>query len=208
MNLLVIGNSPKWIRFIESIYRVDFVKVVSWRSLPIESEEIEKITSNDWDLLLIAGYDYKSASYSYENYLNKNVFLIIDFIKKVIKYDNKVIYINTLGTKKNYTFSRYLYAKMLLGMELSKNFKNADILEFPTVVENETICVHGSYFSKIIIKNFVYFKIVKKININNSFQENFEILKKLRSNPKLPKCFFIKKPRPLIIDRFLRIILG
>lgn len=208
MNLLAIGNSEKLIRFIQSVYPISHVRIVSWRSLPVSIEEQNSIAGTNWDILLVAGYDYLSATNFYSTYYDKNVKNILHFANVAIAKDTLVIYINTMPARKRYTFSRYLFAKMALGKQLLDSFPQTICLGFPTMIESGKIATRGSFFSKFIFWLFYNFGYLSTVEINRSPEANLKLLTKLASKPIVPSPLLLRIPRPTIIDRLVRLILG
>lgn len=208
MKLLVIGNSPKLIQFIESIFPIVERRVVRWRSLPLSNEEEVAITAIHWDILLIAGYDYQTAANRFEDYMEKNVGVIIELVKKCTRKEVQVIYTNTKAPAKRYTWSRYLYAKMRLGEALTRIFPNSVNLEFPTIVEHGRISTTGGMFSRIAFSMLDSLGLLSKVTINQSPEANLKLFRELKAIPIVPKPIFLRVRRPLIVDRFLRLVFG
>ena len=208
MNLLVVGNSEKFIRFIESIFPVSHKCIVSWRSLPLSIEQQNIITDTKWDLCLVTGYDYSSATYSFDKYLASNVENVVQFLRTSTSRDSQVIYINTMAASKRYTFSRYLYAKMLLGDALTESFPKTISLEFSTVNDSGKIVTKGGIVSKYVFWVLNYFGRLSVVFINESPIANLKLFQELGHKPFVPSPWFLKIPRPLIVDRFMRLILG
>lgn len=208
MRLLVIGNSPKLIRFVESIFPVTEKQVVSWRALPMDGDEGRRISETRWDILLVAGYDYTTASCSFKACLDKNVKRIIEFATACVSKETQVIYANTLAPVRAHTYSRYLYAKMRLGVELAGAFPKADILGFPTIIEHGAISTSGGPFTKAAFYLLDCLGFLSKVTINQSPESNKRLLNELKAKPLLPKPMLLSVPRPLILDRLLRLLLG
>ena len=208
MNLLVVGNSKKFIRFVESIFPISHKCVVNWRSLPLSIEKQGAIANTRWDLCLVAGYDYRSATYFYDQYLASNVENIMQFLHASISQDSQVIYINTMAASKRYTFSRYLYAKMLLGDALVKSFPKTIALEFSTVNESGKISTKGGSVSKCAFWLLNYLGHLSMVTINESPAANLALFQRLGHKPFIPSPQFLKIPRPLVVDRCMRLILG
>ncbi|QWD72709.1 hypothetical protein [Polynucleobacter sp. UB-Raua-W9] len=210
MNLLAIGNSPKLIQFVQSIFPVERTQIIAWRSLPIDSCQTKAVHEVRWDIILIAGYDYASAGYRYEQYLAKNVDRVMDIVQSSISQDSRVIYINTLSPKKQATYSRYLYAKMLLGLKLVTTFPNVDLLEFPTIEDCDSgqPSISGGMLSVLAFRVLRFFGFLSTVMINNSQSENRSLFDALKRQPSLPSPRFLEIPRSLMIDRLLRLIIG
>lgn len=208
MRLLVIGNSPKLIRFVESIFPVKEKCVVGWRSFPLGFDQERYIAATHWDILLVAGYDYRTASCSFKECLDKNVKHIIEFATACVSKETHVIYANTLASVRAYTYSRYLYVKMCLGVRLAGAFPKADILGFPTIIEYGAISTTGGFFTRLAFYLLDYLGFLSKVTINQSPELNKRLFNELKAKPLLPKPMFLSVPRPLILDRLLRLLLG
>lgn len=208
MNLLVIGNSPKLIRFVESIFPVTNRLVVNWRSLPLGRVEEKLIAKTHWDIMLVAGYDYRTASCRFEECLEKNVFNVIEFATMCVTKESRVIYANTQSPVRSYTYSRYLYAKMRLGKELAEIFPNLEILGFPTIIEHGAISTTGGPLAKIAFRLLDCLGRLSTVTINQSSESNKRLLSELKVNPELPAPKFLGVPRTLTLDRTLRLLLG
>ncbi len=208
MNLLVVGDSKKLIRFIESLYPISNKCVIGWRSLPINFNELEKISSTEWDICLVAGYDYRSSGYSFDRYLASNVKNILFLVEKCLSKNSIIVYVNTMAASKKYTFSRYLFAKMLLAKELDEAFPKAVILEFPAIIESGKIAVKGGVLSQLAFKYLKHFGYLSTVVINQSSAQNANLFTQLSHKPVVPLPKLLKIPRPLILDRLMRLILG
>lgn len=208
MNLLVIGNSEKLIRFVESIFPISHKYVVGWRSLPLSTEDEGVIARTQWDICLVAGYDYCSASYFFDHYIASNIENIMHFACACIPRESVVIYANTMAASKRYTFSRYLFAKMLLGNALVSAFPKTVALEFSTIIESGKIVATGGLISKYVFWLLHHFGGLKTVVINKSSEANTKLLHELVRKPIVPSPLLLKIPRPLMVDRFMRLILG
>lgn len=209
MNLLVLGHSYKFTKFIKSIYPISNCHVIGWRDLTGLSEaHLRQLESFEWDLILIAGYDYSSCYYGYQKFIYKNVYLIINFLKKFISKNTTLVYINTFPSSKKKTFSRYYYAKMLLGVELGDICENLICLNFPTVFESNKITIKGGVFTRIITKFLIKIKFIECVLINDDPLKNSLIYKNFRGTPCSPKPIFLSFPRPVVLDRLLRLFFG
>jgi len=208
MNLLVLGNSEKLIRFIESTFPITEKYILGWRSLPLSLEEESIVAKTKWDVCLLAGYDYQSAGYSYDTYIARNVKNIMYFTKSCIPAGSIVVYANTMAASKRYTFSRYLYAKMLLADELQKAFPKTISLEFPTIIDSGKIAAKGGLLSKFAFFLLNHFGLLSTVVINESPEKNLRLLHEFERKPMVPSPIFLKVPRPLILDRLMRLMLG
>lgn len=208
MRLLVVGNSPKLIRFIESIFPISEKRIIGWRSLPLTKDEVKDIAAKCWDILLVAGYDYQTAACNLDECLAKNVRNVMTLVNTCVGRGALVVYANTKAPTRKYTWSRYLYAKMLLGDALLHAFPNTHNLEFPTIVESGRILTTGGALSKFAFRLLDFLGCLSKVTINESAEENLKLFNELKVVPSVPKAVMLVIPRPLIFDRFLRLIFG
>lgn len=204
----MIGHSPKLIQFVESIFPITEKSIISWRSLPLSKEEEKNLAAMHWDVLLVCGYNYKTSAASFKDCLAKNVSNVLAFAEACVGKDIRVIYTNTQGPTRKYTWSRYLYAKMLLGDGLVGNFTNTDVLEFPTIFQYGNISTTGGLLSKTAFRILDSLGCLSKVTINQSNAENIKLFHELKATPIIPKPILLEIPRPLIVDRFLRLIFG
>ncbi len=210
--IAIIGKSNKFIKILKSLYPNSQCAVYSWRF--ISNLNYKKILFKA-DIIFICGYNYNSQWYSYDQYYSSNVTMPIKLTKILSKKKTIIIYINTISNiKKNnynkskYTFSRYEFAKKELAYKLYRNFKLLKILEIPVIKNRKnTAYIHGSYTTLIILNILIYFKLIKTISINDikSLIIN-KINLKEKNAPYRLKPFFLKIPRSLLLDRFLRLL--
>lgn len=208
MKILVIGNSTKFIKFIRSIYEVTEISVISWRSLPDFVKTNSDSSESTWDLLLVAGYDYSISLSNLDEYLYKNVDCAYYICKKYANDSTIIVYINTSNPKKQITFSRYLYAKMLLGCKLSELPGCIYILSFPTILQSGKINIIGGLISQFLFNLVDKCSKVGKVEINSSAILNLKIFNDINKKPFLPKPLLLKIRRTLLIDRILRFTIG
>ncbi len=212
-NIVVIGNSYKFLKILNSIYPKSFIKVYSWRKLEKVSLKKKNIYKKI-DIILICGYDYKSQWYSFDKYYTINITKPFKLTKFLSTPKTNIIYINTMNKLKEntlqnngFTWSRYEFAKKELAYKLNKNFKLLKILEMPVIEkENGSANIHGGIFTLIIFNFLIYSKLIKTIKINNIQKLiKMKIDKKNEKTQRLrPIC--LKIPRPHFIDRMLRFI--
>ena len=197
-DIIIIGYSRKFINAIKNKYNNKKIHIFHWRKLVRK-----KINKNV--VIFVCGFDYDSLSSDLNIFLHNNVFKIIKFIKRFKKI-KKIYYINTFSKKKLNTFSRYNYAKNLLGYELQSNFINVQIVSIPTIVRNNKPLIHGNMFSKIIFYILIKLKLIETIEIQNISQLFNSSMKK----NKIKKIHgsYLELPRNVFIDRLLRFIYG
>ena len=200
-NILVLGCSKKFIKYIKNNISFETINIIPWRDTKFYLDKNKKA-----DIIIICGYDYNSSKYLYKKYYNINITRPFSIVKKFYKKKSTILYINTIA-EKNYTFSRYYYAKHKLNEKLKKSFKKVISVELPTIVNNGRIDIFGFEFTKIIFKILIFLKAIIYIDYNSM---TLKINNNLRYNTR--KKFikingkFLKFPRNLFLDRILRLI--
>lgn len=197
-DIIIIGYSRKFINVIRNKYNKKKIHIFHWRKLA--NKQINKNV-----VIFVCGFDYDLLSANLNIFLHNNVFKILNFIKGFKKI-KKIYYINTFNKKKFNTFSRYNYAKNLLGYELESNFKNVQVVSLPTIVRNNKPLIHGNILTKIIFYILIKINLIETIEIQNMSQL-FNYTKK-KSKIKKINGSYLKLPRNIFIDRLLRFIYG
>ena len=201
-NILVLGCSKKFKKYICNNFNFETINIIPWRNTKISLDKNEKKA----DAIIICGYDYSSSKYFYNNYYNTNITRPFSIVKKFYKSRSTILYINTT-TNKNYTFSRYYYAKHKLNEKLRKSFKNVISVELPTIVNRGNIDIFGFEFTKIIFKILIFLKVIKCIEYKSmSFKINNNLKNNIQSKFIKIKGKYLKYPRNLFLDRILRLI--
>lgn len=211
-NIVVYGNSPKFIRLINNLYPDAKVTILPWRTSDSSAPKILATRSTPTDLLLICGYDYRSYHDTKKDYLHKNVHQVVSMCKQITNGKTKIVYIDTLDSSKHYTFSRYLFAKKMLAQELSASYPMTRILAIPTVYDEKNgICMQGGVLSRIAAKLLIRRGLIQTINLKQLQNQLKSVIESPGSNmPFLLKIhpMLISIPRTQFIDRLLRMALG
>lgn len=211
-NIVIYGNSPKFIALIQAIFPEASTTILPWRTPEQEVPSILARSTMPADLLVVCGYDYDSYHEPENLYLDCNVHRILDVCKMIATNATKIIYIDTLSTNKGRTYSRYLYAKKILGHKLKIALPQTQILPIPTVFDQENqIGTQGGIVSQMAAKALIHLGIIRTINL----QQLQVHLKGAIQNPSntldsspVIQPILINIPRPQLIDRALRILLG
>lgn len=209
--IIILGKSKKFVEIINKLYKNYQISVLSWRNL--EKFKDYRLLKNT-KIVFVCGYDYNSQWYSLKEYQRKNIDLPYRLINIMANKNTYLFYVDTIGNIKkginprNTTLSRYEYAKKMLRYKLTKKFKKIKIIELPPLIDkNSNIQIFGNQFTKMIFKLLILTGLIESIKletianrflIKNNFKQK-HILNK-------PIAFFLNIPRPLIVDRFLRII--
>ena len=156
-NIIILGNSKKFINLIKNNFIYRSLNILSWRNHKILENQIKKA-----DLIIVCGFDYQSCEYNYKKFYKVNISKPFDLIKKFYKKETTIIYINTI-LKNKYTLSRYYFAKHKLNEMLIKNFKNLISMEIPTIITDGKADVFGSKIAKIIFQILIFLKIGKGV---------------------------------------------
>tara|TARA_B100000989_G_scaffold284647_1_gene251647 strand:- start:94 stop:732 length:639 start_codon:yes stop_codon:yes gene_type:complete len=204
--VLIIGKSEKFIKEIKKNYTFKKLDIIPWRQIHFYlGKKLIK-----YNLVFICGFDFSTYLKNRKTFERKNIFEIIYLLRKIANRQTMLIYINTQKTNnKNYTFSRYRYAKQKLAYLIFKKFKNCLIFNSDLIKVNEDVSINSNLFSKLIFYFFSKFNLIKTIDIKKLFSKIKNMLY-LKDFPKQQniKGLFITIPRTQLIDRFLRLILG
>ena len=211
--IIILGKSEKFTNIIKKLYFDYEINIFSWRK---QHNTLNSKTSKKISFIFICGYDYKSQWYDYNKYYNANVLNPIEFIKKNADKRTTIIYIDTIDKIKSYSklnsnkfiLSRYEFAKKMLRYELTKKFNKIKIIELPPIVDNNSNAdIFGGSISKKIFNLMINFGIIDHIS-HRALYKKFLNIDKLKKNQrfKKPKSKMLNIPRPLFIDRCLRLI--
>ena len=209
--IIILGRSQKFISIIKSLYIDHEIDIFSWRKL-------EKYKNyrfyKDPNIIFVCGYDFNSQMYDYTKYYRINVLFPLKFINRMCGKNTFLFYIDTVSklnkkkNDKNLIFSRYEFAKKKLRNELIKKFNKIQIIELPPLLDkNFDVNIFGSKFTKIIFKFLISIKLINSINLQN-IKKKFLIKSNFNKKYKSYNLhtLLLNIPRPLFIDRFLRII--
>ncbi len=209
--IVILGRSKKFIGIIQKIYKNHEIQIFSWRQV----NHIKKYSSlKNSNIIFICGYDYNSQWYKYDKFYKANITLPYKLISYISTANTRLFYIDTIENlknnvkSKNYTLSRYEFAKKMLRYKLIKNFKFIQIIELPPVMnKNKEEDVFGGKLTKKIFKFLIINKIINFIKLKE-IKKKFYTNKNLKKRYKAvkPKQIMLKIPRPLFLDRFLRMI--
>lgn len=211
--IIVLGKSKKFIKIIKEIYVNCEINILSWRGL--EKIKDYKFLSNT-DIIFICGYDYNSQWYSYNKYYKVNISNPYKLIGLIAKKNTFLLYVDTINKIKKNTIlktpilSRYEYAKKMLRYKLIKKFIKIKIIELPPIISNNSdVDIFGNKLTKIIFKFLIFIKLINSIKISK-IKKRFLIKKNFNKKYKLSKpiSLLLYIPRPIFIDRLLRIICG
>ena len=210
--IIILGNSNKFVKIIKSIYKSSSIQIYPWRLTSNYNLKKKKLIKTP-EKIFICGYDYQSQRYSFERFYNSNVTMPLNFTKFLSNKKTRIIYIDTLDKisnnkrKKNYTFSRYEFAKKELAFKLNKNFKNLEILKTPPIVEKDKVLIHGEFLTKLIFKFLIRFSLIKTIDIKELKKKLTQSNSKRKKEKKKLNPILLNIPRTLFLDRLVRILL-
>jgi hypothetical protein len=211
-NVVIYGNSPKFITIIKALFPKANTTLLPWRTSESEAAMTLVKSPIPADLLVICGYDYGSYDEPNNLYLDHNVYRILAVCKMITNDATRIIYINTLSTNKAWTYSRYFYAKKLLGQELKIAFPQTQALPIPTVFDQQRQTgMQGGMLSKFAAKALIHLGIIRTIDLEQ-LQDHIEDAihnpgNRLDSSTMI-RPILINIPRSQLIDRALRILLG
>ena len=204
MKILILGKSEKFIKIFSELYPNSELEVFSWRCLQTKSS-----IKSDYGIIVVCGYDYDSYFASFENFLRVNVYNVIELLESLTSI-KKIIYIDTADSPKIYTFSRYLYAKKLLAVELYKSFRKTDIcvIKPNTIVNKNNAEIKGGVVTRIIFYFLIKLKLIKTTSINHISLCIKNSSGKLETLPSCPIPVLLDWKRTKFLDRLLRFIYG
>lgn len=204
--IAIIGKSPKFITEIKKNYSYKKLDVISWR----EAESNLNRKSIVYDFIFVCGFNFNIFLKNQFFFEKKNIFIILKLLKKISNNKTLIIYINTQqNINKNYTFSRYKYAKHKLAHLIFKKFKNIIVFNSDLIKVGNDISINSNFFSKFIFYIFSKLNLMKTIEIKEIFLQINNMIKiNNHSKPKNIKGIFLKIPRTQLVDRILRLILG
>lgn len=211
--IIVLGKSDKFTKIIKKLYPNYKINIYSWRK-KINLSYLKNF--GQIKIIFICGYDYNSQWYNYDKYYYANILYPLKFIKTISNVNTTIVYIDTIEKLRNqlnispekFILSRYEFAKKMLRYELIKNFSKVRIIELPPVVNNNLDAeIFGNKFSKKIFNFFVKIKMINHIKSVSLYKKFYDVMifKKIYRCKK-PKSILLNIPRPLFIDRLLRLI--
>ena len=204
--IVILGQSQKFIKEITKNYRYDSLSIIPWRQIGSYSYKKKEI----YNLIFLAGFNFGIYTKGSTFFNQKNIYEPLKLIEKISNKKTLIIYINTQKMNdRNYTFSRYRYAKQKLGYLIYKKFKNALIFDSDLIKVTNHISINSNVFSRFIFHIFSMFNLIKTIDIKKIFLEiNNMIILKNRLKQRNIRGFFLNISRTQLIDRILRLILG
>ena len=212
--ILIVGKSTKFIHLMKSLYPDAQLIIASWRTLG-DANTRKTIALEKIDLALICGYDYSSYMSAYHSYINRNVMIPLTALTPLADKAVPMIYIDTMDGSKNYTFSRYLYAKKLLGMRLSNTLTNLVTLTIPTISDARgKLDIYSGWFTKQLFAAIQKLGLVHTISPDDLQAQlvhaisGFTKPDRLSQACNVPQAIGLQWPRPLLLDRALRIFCG
>ena len=204
--IVILGQSQKFIKEIKKNYKYDSLSIIPWRQIGSYSYKKKEI----YNLIFLAGFNFGIYTKGLTFFNQKNIYEPLKLIEKISNKKTLIIYINTQKMNdRNYTFSRYRYAKQKLGYLIYRKFKNSLIFDSDLIKVTNYISINSNVFSGFIFHIFSMFNLIKTIDIKKIFFEinNMIILKK-RLKQRNIRGFLLNISRTQLIDRILRLILG
>jgi len=204
--IVILGQSQKFIKEIKKNYKYDSLSIIPWRQIESYSYKKKEI----YNLIFLAGFNFGIYTKGLTFFNQKNIYEPLELIEKISNKKTLIIYINTQKMNdRNYTFSRYRYAKQKLGYLIYRKFKNSLIFDSDLIKVTNYISINSNVFSRFIFHIFSMFNLIKTIDIKKIFFEinNMIILKK-RLKQRNIRGFLLNISRTQLIDRILRLILG
>ena len=204
--IVILGKSQKFIKEIKKNYKYDSLSIIPWRQIGSYSYKKKEI----YNLIFLAGFNFGIYTKGSTFFNQKNIYEPLKLIEKISNKKTFIIYINTQKMNdKNYTFSRYRYAKQKLGYLIYRKFKNSLIFDSDLIKVTNHISINSNIFFRFIFHIFSMLNLIKTIDIKKIFLEiNNMIILKNRLKQRNIRGFFLNISRTQLIDRILRLILG
>ena len=202
--ILILGKSKKFIKEVKKNLKFKKLVIIPWRNIKDHYSKDLK-----YDLIFVCGFDFKLFHKNFNLFSKKNIYEPLNLIKSVSKKNSKIIYINTQKmNRKNFTFSRYNFAKQKLAYLIKKSYKNVLIIEADLITVRNKISINSGLISKYIFYLLATFNYIKTVKIEELIKMSF--FRKVRSNNKYKniKGYFLNIPRNQFIDRSLRLLFG
>ena len=109
--IVIIGQSQKFITGVKKNYKNSKINIIPWRQVDFYIKKRVDI----YNMIFVCGFDFSIYTKDYIFFEKKNIFLILQLLRKISNKKTKIIYINTqIKGKIDYTYSRYKYAKQKL----------------------------------------------------------------------------------------------
>lgn len=199
--ILVIGNSQHLSEAIRLAYPEHEVKVIPWRS------QFHEMDMTPYDLVFIVGFDYGSYTMRYNEYLDVNVVQPMFAVQRFAKPSADKVYIATQNGIKNYTFSRYRYAKEKLGLTLVSECANSYVIRFDTfATSTQEPLVKGGFFTKLIFSSLAKLGVVKTVDMQTVSNQLKAYKSSCTNDLRCIKGVLVTMPRPQFFDRLMRLL--
>ena len=103
--IVIIGKSQKFIKELKRNYTFKKFDIIPWRQIQFFSKK----QTIKYDLVFICGFDFSIYLKDKKTFEKKNIFEILNLLKKITNKKTMLIYINTQKTNnKNYFKSHRL----------------------------------------------------------------------------------------------------
>ena len=203
--VLIIGNSEKFIKGFKEALNAENIEIISWRNL-----KNKKLENNNFNIIILCGYNHESYSMSYKSYFASNVIQPLEFMSTFDEKYVQVIYVNTSNPKKKYTFSRYCYAKHYLAVELNKKFNKFLSIDIPLLKNNNgDIEFYSNSFERflaIILSRLKNYEILQIDNLPHFLKKKITEQEAYKVENIQGKYLGIRRTR--FLDKIFRIIFG
>tara|TARA_B110000971_G_scaffold83782_1_gene85948 strand:- start:81 stop:713 length:633 start_codon:yes stop_codon:yes gene_type:complete len=201
--IVVIGNSKKFVFEVKKNFKYEILDIIPWRKINLFLKKKKLV----YDLVIICGFDFGIYKKKIKLFEQKNIYYPLRLLRKISNNKTKFVYINTQNySSKNYTLSRYKYAKQKLAYVIDQNFKNLVTINSDLITLNKNISINSKNLSQFIFLILVRLGFLKTIEIKKIFLEIKEKLEsKFYQKQKNIKGFFLYFPRTQFLDRLLRL---
>jgi len=209
-HIIILGRSKKFLTVIEAVFPEAQITIIPWRDLQNFKDILRLKKRPPIDLILIAGYDFKSCWYSYNEYIKINIERPLSVIEHLTESNPLILYINTANSFNKKTFSRYRFAKAELAVRLRKRFKNVKIVTSPLLVDQDkNPDIQSGILSRTIFSLLIHFNLVAYLTPADLTSLILKTIKtSTQPSPMKLIPYGLKIRRSQFMDRSLRAILG
>jgi hypothetical protein len=203
MTILILGNSSHLCEAIRWAYPSHEIKVIPWRELADEAHELHA------DLVFIVGFDYGSYFKRYESYIDANVHQPMLALQRFAKPTADVVYVTTQSGRRGFTFSRYRYAKEMLGHQLVLQWPHSHILRFDTFATSaHEPMVKGGAMTRWVFHCLAKMGVIKTVDMLTVRDRLKAYSSCATHDSSATKGILLAIPRPQLIDRLMRLLIG
>jgi hypothetical protein len=207
MKALLIGNSPHLQQAISCAFPDAALTVIPWRADP-DSAFTPADLNGTFDLIFVLGFHYGSYLMKWSDFVKANLERPLALIEPFASSSIPVIYVNTATGEKRSTWSRYRYAKEVLGSALKARYPRCKIVRFRTFADEKgEPLVHGPWLERRLFQFLIAVGIIG-ISTPSEIVSAFKLYDNADAAPLTLRPRALALARPQWLDRLMRLILG